>query len=498
VKLVLKLTLALVLGIAVVMAGYAGWEVTREGGLFEAELAKDQRVMARALRPAVEAAWRSGGQERARALVAQADEAERGVRIRLVDLDAPRGRPDSPGIPEDRLGPALAGTETILVGSDEEGGERRFTYEPVSVSGGGPRAALELSESLAAERGYIWHSELQTVITMIVILAVCGLIAIVVGLGMVGRPIRRLSDQLRRVGGGDFSVRLGLRQRDELGVLGNEIDAMCDRLAEANRRVLAESDAKIAALEQLRHADRLKTVGQLASGVAHELGTPLNVIGARAKMIVSGEVAGDSVVANARIIAEQSARMTTIIRQLLDFSRRRGPRLATTRLDRLAAGTLAMLSTLIAKRRVTPVLDAATGPLEVLADEHQLQQALTNLVLNAIQAMPQGGKLHVAVRRVDARPPADHGGPPGQYLALLVEDEGTGIPPESLPHVFEPFYTTKAVGEGTGLGLSVAYGIVHDHGGWIDVESEPGRGSRFTIFLRPAPPVAATERESAA
>jgi signal transduction histidine kinase len=261
---------------------------------------------------------------------------------------------------------------------------------------------------------------------------------------------------------------------------------MCDRLADANRKLLEETDAKIAALEQLRHADRLKTVGQLASGVAHELGTPLNVIGARAKMIAGGEVTGDDVSTNARIIAEQSVRMTTIIRQLLDFSRRRGPRLATTRLDRLTRGTLGMLSALVARRRVTPVVEEPDGPLDALADEHQLQQALTNLVLNAIQAMPSGGTLRVSLRRVWTTPPADHGGASGHYLAIVVEDEGTGIDPEALPHIFEPFYTTKGVGEGTGLGLSVSYGIVRDHGGWIDVATMAGRGSRFTIFLRPA------------
>ncbi len=483
-KLVLKLTLALVLGIAVVMAGYAGWEVSREGTLFEAELAKDQRVMARALRPAVEAAWQSQGETRARALVTQADAAAREVRIRFVRLDAPPGSPDHPGVPIERLSLPLSGQESIVLGP-AEGGERRFTFEPLSVPGAGP-IAIELSESLAAERGYIWRSELQTVVTMLVILAVCGLIAMVLGLGMVGRPIRQLCQQLGRVGAGDLSSRLRLRRRDELGRLGAEIDGMCDRLADANQKLHEETDAKIAALEQLRHADRLKTVGQLASGVAHELGTPLNVIGARAKMIAGGEVTGDDVPANARIIAEQSVRMTTIIRQLLDFSRRRGPRLATIRLDRLVRGTLAMLSALIARRRVTTVVEEPDGPLDALADEHQLQQALTNLVLNAIQAMPGGGTLRVSLRRVRATPPADHGGAPGEYLAIVVEDEGTGIDPETLPHIFEPFYTTKGVGEGTGLGLSVSYGIVRDHGGWIDVVTTAGRGSRFTIFLRPS------------
>jgi signal transduction histidine kinase len=113
-------------------------------------------------------------------------------------------------------------------------------------------------------------------------------------------------------------------------------------------------------------------------------------------------------------------------------------------------------------------------------DEGQVQQALTNLVLNGIQAMPNGGHLRIALQRERACPDS---GIEGEYARLSVADEGTGIAAADLPRVFEPFFTTKDVGEGTGLGLSVSYGIVEEHGGWIAVESQPGKGSRFSILL---------------
>jgi len=261
---------------------------------------------------------------------------------------------------------------------------------------------------------------------------------------------------------------------------------MCEHLAETNQQLASATEARIATLEQLRHADRLKTVGQLASGVAHELGTPLNVIAGRAKMIAQRIVEGDDVLDNARIVAEQAARITTIIRQLLDFSRRRGPSLGAHDLRPIAARTAELLGSMARKRGVTLSVEKPDAALPAEVDPAQLQQVLTNLVLNGLQAMPEGGHLTIRVGRHHAVPPADLGGDAADFAAITVEDEGAGIAPENLTHIFEPFFTTKDVGEGTGLGLSVAWGIVRDHGGWIDVESEPGRGSRFTVLLHPA------------
>jgi signal transduction histidine kinase len=309
------------------------------------------------------------------------------------------------------------------------------------------------------------------------VIVLAGGIALWIGVILVGRPMRQLTEQARRIGGGDLTHRLKLAQHDEIGTLARELNASCDRLLLANARVHAETEARIAALEQLRHADRLKTVGQLASAVAHELGTPLNVVGGRAKLIAKGGLTHAEIDENATIIATQAERMAGIIRQLLDFARRRNLKRSTGDLRELVRRTADMLAVFARTRKVAIAVDVPPEPI-LLASDPGLQQAIANVVVNGIQSMPAGGTLRV---RVEPQ------GPDGRACAtacrIVVEDEGVGISPDHVPRLFEPFFTTKDVGEGTGLGLAVAYGIVSEHGGRIDVTSTLGRGSRFAIVL---------------
>ncbi len=247
---------------------------------------------------------------------------------------------------------------------------------------------------------------------------------------------------------------------------------------------LLHAAARIASNEQLQHANRLATVGQLAAGVAHELGSPLQVVAGRAKMIATGEAAEDDAKESGQIILEQAHRMTRIIRGLLDFARRRPAQRSITDLQDLPRETLSMLGPIAKKKAVGLVLEiSADGPRIVDVDVVQIQQALTNLVMNAIQSVHEGGHVTIVVRLERVFPPADHGGSEGEYVCLGVRDDGPGIKEQDRSRVFEPFFTTKDVGEGTGLGLAVADGLVRENGGWIAVESEVGRGACFSIFL---------------
>ena len=236
-----------------------------------------------------------------------------------------------------------------------------------------------------------------------------------------------------------------------------------------------------------RSADRLSTVGTLASGMAHELGTPLSIIAGRAKMIASGgepdaEPPADDV-KYARIIIGQTEKMARIMRGLLDFARRKPAQKRATDVREVARRTLELLGPLAKKRGVTLQLDDDDGPAIADVDVAQLEQALANLVVNGVHATREGGEVVVSTAEVTARPHARPHAPEACYLCIRVRDDGDGIRPEDLPHVFEPFFTTKDVGEGTGLGLSVTYGIVEDHGGFIDVTSELGHGACFSIYL---------------
>ena len=176
-----------------------------------------------------------------------------------------------------------------------------------------------------------------------------------------------------------------------------------------------------------------------------------------------------------RLIIDQSERMASIIRQLLDFGRRGGSDRQATDLGAVIESTVRLLEPLARKRHVELEVALPKEPIIVSVNHLELGQVLSNLALNAVQAMPKGGRSLVELRRDSER---------GHPVAVLsVSDEGTGIRPEDVPRVFDPFFTTKGVGEGTGLGLAVAYGIVADHGGRVSVATEWGRGSRFDVIL---------------
>ncbi|MCC6750619.1 MAG: HAMP domain-containing protein [Deltaproteobacteria bacterium] len=481
-KLARKLTLALVLGMCAVLAVHSYLRVQREVDYFQEDMKRDHLAIGHAFGAAVAEAWRNSGEDRALEIVEYAGKQEIRVKVRWVRLDAPAGDPQQPALPRAQVQRLSRGMDLQLVQDTSPDPSMLYTYIPV-VPYGMPVGALELTESLEKVYGYVRTTIWTTLLTTLIVAAVCGLMAWGLGLWLVGRPMNALIGKARRVGAGDLSGPLELRQRDELAELAGEMNAMCDQLAGAQERLADETASRIVALDQLRHADRLNAVGKLASGIAHELGTPLNVVAGRAKMIATKEVVGDEALDNAKIIVEQSERMAGIIRQLLDFARRRGPQRVLEDLRPVVDQTLSLVTPLAQKQRVELEVKCHGTATVVKADLGQLQQALTNLVVNGIQAMPQGGKLSVDVQSARVRPPDSLGGPDRDCVCVSVRDEGAGIPPNVLQHIFDPFFTTKGVGQGTGLGLSVSEGIIREHGGWIGVESEMGKGSCFTIYL---------------
>ncbi len=256
-----------------------------------------------------------------------------------------------------------------------------------------------------------------------------------------------------------------------LGIFALCAEVLCRLRAYVER----ERFERQSAIEQLRHAERLNVVGKLAAGVAHELGTPLNVITTTAELVDAECGSSEMVHTSCRVIIDQSQRMATIIRQLLDFGRRGGADRSATDLGALVQSTVLLLRPLARKRRVELSLALPKTPVRAWVNELEIGQVLSNLVLNAVQAMPNGGRSVIELRRERER---------GVEVAVLsVSDEGTGIRPEDVPKVFDPFFTTKDVGEGTGLGLAVTYGIVADHGGRVNVETDWGHGSVFTVVL---------------
>jgi len=481
VRITAKFLLVLIVTTAGVLGLSAWLRVQREVDLFEEDMRRDAAVVGETLARAVERTWLFEGELAALGLVHDISR-DRHITGQLLWLDPPPSARDLAAMPSLERLVALQPGNPLNLRDDRRGA--LYTFVALRVPGR-RRAALQLSESLAAERRYIKSSIRDSVAWAAILLVASGGAATLLGLVFIARPTRRLVDRARRIGAGDLAGRLGLRQRDELGELGRAMDHMSDQLDQARARLADEVAARLAAVDQLRHAERLTTVGKLASGVAHELGTPLNVVAGRAQMIATGELVGDEATESARIIHEQTRRMTAIIRQLLDFARRGVPG-PSTRVDlRAGASRISGLLGAMARKAGVTVEVAEGAPIEGIADEGQVEQVLTNLLVNAIQASRPGGHVSVDARQVDAVPPADVGGERRPMASVAVRDEGSGMSEEVAGRVFEPFFTTKDVGEGTGLGLSVAYGIVRDHGGWIAVDSAEGKGSVFTIYLPP-------------
>ncbi len=477
-KLVQKLALALIGGSTVLLSVNGVLRVEREVATLQADRVRDQDLVGRSLGSAFAAVWRSDGRARALAVLEESNARTNNFRVRwMSEQNDPNLR-----VGATELDAIEAGATITRIARDDGGEEQRFTYVPIFVDGA-RLGELELTESLVAEKLRTRSIVFDTLTTTTALAGLFMVLSIVLGVWLVGRPVKALSAKARRIGRGDFTTPLVLSSRDELAELANEMNLTCDRLVEANARLEKEMAARVAMIEQLRHADRLMTVGKLASGIAHELGTPLNVVSARASMIAAGDATAAEAVDYARIIGEASTRMTKIIRQLLEFARRKRAERAPADLVRLVKDTLALLRSLADKRSVSLELVAGEAEVSVDVDAGQIQQVTTNLVVNAFQSMARPGAVRVTIERTRVQPPMEHGGAEGEYVCLRVEDDGQGIRADDLPHIFEPFFTTKDVGEGTGLGLSVSYGIVQEHGGWITVESEPAKGSTFSVFL---------------
>jgi signal transduction histidine kinase len=473
-RLALKVVLATVLGTLAVLVFFGYLRTRREIALFDSDIRNDHGLIGATLGVCVASTWASAGREHALELVAQANADRPYLTISWVYPDGSQP-PDAAFSARFPAGPLERIEHQVMDAPEPEQPSFLVTYVPVREHGR-LLGAVVIAESLAVRDAYLRSSIGNTVAATLSMVLVSGVVVLVFGVWLVGRPLRLLANKANRVGRGDLTGPLELRQRDEIGALAREVNAMCDRLVLANEKTQAETLARIAALEQLRHADRLITVGRLAAGVAHELGTPLNVITGRVKMLRRRDVDPAVLEDYLAIIAEQAERIASIIRQLMDFARRRGPKVAAA--DLLAISrTIQKLVMPIAARKNVRVEVASTSSVLAQGDVVQLEQVVSNLVVNAIHACSECGRVEISCGLYEgsAEEPA--------RAFVRVTDDGHGMDEATMERIFEPFFTTKEVGQGTGLGLSVAHGIVEEHGGLVRVESKPGRGSTFSVLL---------------
>ena len=282
------------------------------------------------------------------------------------------------------------------------------------------------------------------------------------------RPVNKLIRATEKIAAGTSPKPIKLDYAPpEIEALGKAFNSMIAAIQARDQQLHRQTH------EKLMRSDRLAMIGQLAAGVAHEINNPLGSILLFSRLVMQQTPPQGKIRENLDRIEKETKRCHTIVRGLLDFARERKPLVESLDINQVLDATLKLFEGQFLFQNIQVVREYNTQLPAVEADQSQLQQVLMNIILNAVDAMNGIGRLVLATRESES----------AGFIDIGISDSGSGIPPENLDRVFDPFFTTKGVGHGTGLGLSVSYGIVQNHGGDIAVSSTPGSGATFTISL---------------
>jgi len=480
VKIATRLTVILLICMFPVLAAYMYFGVRQATHTYVGDLKRETRATARALSAALGQDIELGKWEDVRLALERTQEEDVAAAIFGIDGEvtmALRGFPLKPPPEPASLTPALEGGGVEFMKTE---GDRDWFCRAVALKN---RAGAPIGILLVAQRWNDVENDLRARVAQAVLasMAVAALIALLIPLvshRYVARPLADLSAKVARISSDDSRDALGIG--DEVEFIGEEFRRLADDLETARRRLLDETEHKLELERRLRHADKLASIGTLASGLAHEIGTPLGVIRGRAEHLHSNRQNPPRTADGLEIIINQIDRITRIVRMLLDLGSRHEQAFAVCDLRAIIQRTLALLDTETARRHVSCVVELGDNPLEVRCDADQLQQVFVNLAMNALDAMgTEGGTLSVSAS------PVDHAG--RAAVRVTFADSGPGIPPDARARVFDPFFTTKEPGKGTGMGLAVSEAIVRDHHG--EIALEPSEiGARFAVTLPIAGP----------
>lgn len=347
---------------------------------------------------------------------------------------------------------------------------------------GAIEVAADVERLEASNRADIW----RTIPTLGGIVLCVFFAVLFLSRSLVTAPISKLLTGVDDVAHGDLSRVLLAEREDEIGDLAARFNEMTFSLRESRSETMRQSATRTTLEQKLFQTEKLATIGQIAAEIAHEVGTPLNVISGRAKGMLKKSKDPEAVEKNANIIAEQTARITRIIQRLLDFSRRKvgAEEDALVNLNLLTLNTMEFLESKLAAANVKHTLNRAEGLPSIKGKPDHVLQVLINLVLNAAEAMSSsGGDLAVETAEVTRRRPGLEVAEKVPTVVVSVSDTGPGIPEAERDKIFEPFYSSKTSTGGTGLGLAVVHGIVKEHDGWLEYSESPGGGSCFSVFF---------------
>jgi len=338
---------------------------------------------------------------------------------------------------------------------------------------------IDVEVSLEKAGHYIKESTFKHFSGLAIGFLIISAVFVIGGELIINKPIKRLANAMQKVESGDLTVRLKRSGNDEITYLSESFNDMISALESAKKEI------ESCHMQQMEKASRLASLGEIMSGIAHEIKNPLTGISCAIQVLCSEIGQDDSKKAVVNEVLNQIKRLDRTVKDLLDYAKPKPPSFVLLNLRDPIEKALFLLYPEARSRNVDVKTEIQEDMPMVIADIDQMQQVFLNLALNAVHAMPRGGTLKIKMSQIDYNEELqkelriktkDH-----KIAEVRFEDTGIGISPEDMENIFEPFFTKKA--KGTGLGLSISYKIVQEHGGSIAVKSEVGKGSIFTVYL---------------
>ncbi|MDP1667318.1 MAG: ATP-binding protein [Methylobacter sp.] len=494
-----KLTLALTSIGLLIFISYGLYHLSIEQRDLSRVISLQTKLLGKGLQIAVENAMRDKQLADITELLNGLEQIEPELKVRVYDAQG-KAFPDAIGnsYPSDfqeRLHAALKDDEDDQFFYPEETPEYITRLLPLQNTKGERLGVLVFVRALHEMRRDLDVTRRNLAISTLTFIVIAAPLCTLICLIYIGWPLQRLTDGMKQIRDGNFSplplipkghkFRLSrqaaqlsfIKHQDEIGVLLKTFNTMAAELATARQNLKEEAQSRSQVQAALQEADKLITIGQLSAGLAHEIGSPLQVLKGRAEYLMLCASQPEEIIRHARILASQTERITRIVQQLLKFTQRRPPRFTRIDLRDPVNAVLNLLEYEAYKKQVELSYEAATDLPPILADSDGIQQIVLNLVTNALAATGAGGRIVVAVEPYPARSETI------EAIQLTVRDDGYGMSEETLKHLFDPFFTTRQEQGGVGLGLAAARSIVIAHRGSIKAESALGQGSTFTIIL---------------
>ena len=404
--------------------------------------------------------------------------------------------------PDETVRQAMSRREATSSMLDTPAGRLLRYVQPVRWPGG-RTAAIEVRQTLGEMEREFRRAVRENILSRLTLLGLFVLSLVVLTRWSIGRPIRALMAGARAIGKGDLAQRIAIRRRDEIADLAEEFNRMAENLQTAHAELVHQSEERLRLEHEVQQAQKLAAVGMLAAEVAHEIGTPLNVISGRSEVLHGAIPADRPERRHLEVILKQVERINGIIRALLDYTRPRRPALRPESVGAILRRVADFLAMRSRQRGVRIAVELPPGLPPVMADPDQLQQLFVNLMRNALDASADGGTIQVDAGPdshlpMDGRAGIVRGKAEAPNLAIHILDQGGGLTQEQLTHVFEPFFSTKARGRGTGLGLPIVEEIVRAHHGAVEMLSVPGGGTEVIVRLPLAAPTTAANESPVA